>query len=54
MGQSKITLKWYCAVESHLRFTNTFTNELSGLDKDLDKWVIYPLLFNLMSILLRT
>ena len=25
----------------------------SGLDKDLDEWVFYPLLFNLMSILLR-
>ena len=24
----------------------------SGLDKDLDQWVFYPLLFNLMSILL--
>ena len=25
----------------------------SGLDKDLDQWIFYPLLFNLMSILLH-
>ena len=25
----------------------------SGLDKDLDKWVFHPLLFNLMSFLLH-
>ena len=25
----------------------------TGLDKDLDQWVLHPLLFNLMSILLH-
>ena len=27
--------------------------KVSGLDKDLDQWVVHPLLLNLMSILLH-
>ena len=33
---------------------NTLQQQCSGLNMDLDQWVFYPLLFNLMSILLPT
>ena len=36
-----------------IELTLFVTDRRSGLDKDLDQWVFHPILFNLMSTLLR-